>query len=406
MKMKKKHAYMGILMLTGIMAGLLTYRKERKEDRLMEGDILIREEWGKGDYDLHLKAGFIGEEDAESRIDLTVKEREYTKEELDLLAAKAMAALEKEILNGNPDTGKVCRDLKLPYELPGYPFLLRWEVSDESLMDRSGHILPDPLRKETFDLTLTCTMSAQGSSYSFPLPVRIIPPNLSREEELSLMLKESVEKALMKEPSEKRVSLPRSVNGKAVKWESVRGFGSLLPVAAGFLGAILLSAAADYDARKKEERFREELRGLYAGFTGKLRLYLMSGLTARNAFFAITAEYSKNGRKEEAGLLELLQTACNRLRNHVREESVYEEWGNSCGGPYRKLSFLICVNLKQGNEKLLSMLEEEEKEALLERKALAEKRGSEAGVKLLFPMILMLIVVMLLIMIPACMDFV
>lgn len=404
--MKKKHIYMGILILTGLVAGFVSYRKEKAENPLKEGGILVREEWGYGDYDLRLRADFEGEKDAESLLDLTVEERKYTKGELDLLAAKAMAELDREILNGNPDKERIYKDLKLPYRLSGYPFSFRWEVSDEDLIDRTGHILADPLRETVFDLKLTCTMSAQGSSYSFPVMIRIVPEAMSREKELSLRLRKSVEEALQRDPSEKTVALPKSVNGTEVKWESIGGLSFMVPVAAGFAGAVLTGVAADLDERKKKERFREELQSLYAGFTEKLRLYMMSGLTAQNAFFAITAEYAKNERKEEAGLLKLLRTACNRLRNHVREESVYEEWGNACDGSYRKLAFLLNVNLKQGNGKILSMLEEEVREALSERRALAEKRGSEAGVKLLFPMILMLIVIMLLIMIPAYMDFV
>ena len=50
-------------------------------------------------------------------------------------------------------------------------------------------------------------------------------------------------------------------------------------------------------------------------------------------------------------------------------------------------------------------LAEETDLALEERSRLARKRGEEAGTKLLFPMILMLVVVMFLILLPAFSGF-
>ena len=164
---------------------------------------------------------------------------------------------------------------------------------------------------------------------------------------------------------------------------------------------VLIKAAADLDERKKKEKEAEKLSELYAAFAEKLKLYLMSGLTMKNAFFAITKDYEKEGDPGYDLLLKHLRTACNRFQNNVREETVYTEWGDACMGPYKRLSFLLGVNLKQGSGRLLSLLDEEVQRALSERRERARKKGDEAGVKLLFPMILMLIVVMMLIMLPA-----
>ena len=58
-------------------------------------------------------------------------------------------------------------------------------------------------------------------------------------------------------------------------------------------------------------------------------------------------------------------------------------------------------NVVRGNEKLRAMLKEECLQALEDRKARARKAGEQAGTKMLFPMMLMLIVVMAVIMVPA-----
>ena len=70
-----------------------------------------------------------------------------------------------------------------------------------------------------------------------------------------------------------------------------------------------------------------------------------------------------------------------------------------------KFSSLLAQNLKKGSRELLSMLEIETKEAFEERKNQAKRYGEEAGTKLLIPMIMILLVVMIVIMYPALVNF-
>ena len=61
--------------------------------------------------------------------------------------------------------------------------------------------------------------------------------------------------------------------------------------------------------------------------------------------------------------------------------------------------------MKRGTKGLAAFFEQEEAQALEERKNLAKKYGEEAGTKLLGPMMILLLVIMLMIMIPAFMSF-
>lgn len=81
-------------------------------------------------------------------------------------------------------------------------------------------------------------------------------------------------------------------------------------------------------------------------------------------------------------------------------------WGNACGDKrYRRLSFLLSVNLKKGNAQLLYCLEQEVTEMRNVLRGQIRKRGEQASVQLLFPMILYLVVVMILVIYPACQRF-
>ena len=69
--------------------------------------------------------------------------------------------------------------------------------------------------------------------------------------------------------------------------------------------------------------------------------------------------------------------------------------------PYMKLGALLIQNLRKGTKGMWAMLEVEASQSLEERKNQVKKLGEEAGTKLLFPMLLMLVVVLMIVIVPA-----
>ncbi|MEI3437833.1 MAG: type II secretion system F family protein [Blautia sp.] len=84
----------------------------------------------------------------------------------------------------------------------------------------------------------------------------------------------------------------------------------------------------------------------------------------------------------------------------------YRRFGERCGQvKYKTFATMLIQNLQKGSRQLADMLEKESMEAWDERKRKARVLGEAAATKLLVPMILMLLVVMAVIMIPACLAF-
>ena len=101
-----------------------------------------------------------------------------------------------------------------------------------------------------------------------------------------------------------------------------------------------------------------------------------------------------------------LEIAVRELENGISEQMVMERLAERCRIPcYIKLSVLLNQNIKKGSNNLQRQLKEEVEKAFEERKILAGKYAQEAGTKLLFPMVLMLLVVMVIIMYPAFVSF-
>ena len=72
---------------------------------------------------------------------------------------------------------------------------------------------------------------------------------------------------------------------------------------------------------------------------------------------------------------------------------------------YSKLLSLLIQNRQKGNDGLLKALKTEEANAFFLRIDQAKRAGEEAGTKLLFPMLCMLLIVMVIVMAPALMQF-
>lgn len=168
----------------------------------------------------------------------------------------------------------------------------------------------------------------------------------------------------------------------------------------GYWWAWKISRMEYRTGKKKAECLKE----VYPEFVEKLRLYLVAGLQVRNAFLTMTSFYARNGAgdREHAYLLKELRIVCNQLQNGIPEDEVYTEWGlRSEERSYRRLGFLLSVNLKKGNQKILSTLESEVYDTRQELQKRIRKKGEEASTRLLFPMILYLIIVMILVIYPA-----
>lgn len=402
---KRKYAAMALAAITGIGAAVCIHLSSRMENRLSEGTRLVRNEWGEGAYTVELKGTTAS---GEGEMTYEVKERVFTEEEL---AGQREEAEEKllEIISGeNESLLAVSRNLNLVTEIEGYPFRISWQSGDNQRVGTDGKVNTANLPAEGEEVKLTAVFRYGEESWEKEITLRLLPRILTKEEQYLAAMQEllSENDSLYEESSE--IRLPETMDGEAISWEEKKRDLGVLFLPAGILGAGLVSLGMDSSLQKKRKKRKQELTLSYPEFVSKLQLYMGAGLTLRNAFMRIGGEYVEE--KEKTGkrkfLYEEILIACYQLRNGRAEDEVLREWGKRCGvSKYRKLSFLLISHFKQGNDRLLLMLAQEADMALEERLSRARRLGEEAGTKLLFPMMLMLVVVMVLILLPAISGF-
>lgn len=363
------------------------------------GWFLKRNEYGQGDYKIKLRAKA---QDIDYDIDVNVQEREYSEEELDRMAASAYEELKKAILNGNESLERISSDINPVSSLPGYPFSIRWKVSDEKVLDIRGRICCPIDCNDKHDVVMTSQLIYGEYVKSNDIPIRIIHGNVSDDELLKYRIISEIDGNLADETSS-LIKLPAKINDREISWDIVEDNKGFLYLGLSIIGAMLLSIAYDYDEVKAKKKREEIFESDYPYFVEKMKLYILSGLSVPNVFELILRDTAESMGRDSLLFTEL-EKAVNMLRNGVREEKVYDLFGMACRGSYKKLCFLLSVNLRKGNDRLLEMLEEENAKAQEIRKQLIIRKSDEAGIKLLFPMVLMLLVIMMLIMIPAYLN--
>ena len=403
---KKKTVLMGMIVIIGFVSALSLHLSSRMETKLAEGARLIRNEWGAGDFKITLLART---EEWNRKIALSVRERQYTVKEKEELIKDLRLALPDIVKGENQDLYHVTTNLNLVTSVKEYPFLLNWESMNRDRIEADGTVKRKEVPKEGEWVTLKAFIRDKQQEVHdvFEVKVFLLSETLTPEE---LFFRELEEELLQEEregKSEKQLNLPQRLNGQSIGWQEQKKEYSFLIFLLFLLGAATVGRSMDRDLKRSVQKRNEQLMAEYSGFVSMLRLYLVAGLTIKNAFVQIANDYERQSKTPGKRCLhEEIKTLCFQLENGMEEERVYQQWGYRCGEMrYRRLSFLLGVHLKQGNSQLIQLLAQEAETAQEDRRNYARKLGEEAGTKLLLPMIMMLAVVMMLVLLPAYMGF-
>ena len=95
---------------------------------------------------------------------------------------------------------------------------------------------------------------------------------------------------------------------------------------------------------------------------------MSAGSNIKNSMIALQKEIASMKNHKKSYLIVEIDNVINMINNGVSQERAIEELGRRCQGLYRKLSFLLIVNLKRGNDRIIQLLEEESHVAYAIRK--------------------------------------
>lgn len=372
-----------------------------RDNRELNANIITRNGYDGLEKSIYLTAKSEG---MEEEIEVLIEPLHYSKEELDIMAEEAFLYLSKTFFSENTrrkdSTYVITNHLQLPTKIEGYPFEISWESSDYNVLDNNGVITATVLNTGN-EVTVTANLSCYEYSWEYTYMLTVYPPSELWEDSFPDKVKKAIEELNSTTSDKEELLLPTEIDGHQISYEEKKDNSLVMIVGLGIVIMIFLWSNADSNLSKQTEFRRNQLLVDYAKLISKLSLYMGAGLSFRTAVRKIVEGADKNRFYAKE-----LEIVIREMENGISEQKAVSRLAERCEIPcYIKLSVLINQNIRKGNNGLQKQLKEETDKAFEERKNLARKYAEEAGTKLLFPMILMLVVVMVMVMYPAFVSF-
>lgn len=368
---------------------------------------LERPSYGQDNLETELAVQIEGEEQ-EQNLSLTLDARKYTDEEAKAILDKVKETLLQMVRGNNVSLMEVKEDLSFPTSFENGAVTAEWFTNPADMLDTEGKIVGEAKENGT-EVEILVNLECQELTEEYRFSVRIFPETMTDQEAFLKKIKEKVETADEEGIADKELLLPSEMEGKKLHWKtgSEPTVGILAVMV--LLTAVCMVQAEDEKLKKQAQEKRMGLLMEYPAFLYKLTALLRAGLTIQAAFGKIAENYKKTAERKDTRksyVCEEVLRCCNEMNSGVAQAKAYENFGRRCQLPeYIKIGSVLSQNLKKGSDGLADMLEAEALQGMEGRRNLAKKLGEQAGTKLLFPMMLMLVIVMIILMVPAMLSF-
>lgn len=384
----------------------------KADSELIEGNMLYRNTYGQGDRSYKLIVEGLREESVS--VEVVLSERIYTKQEAHQTYETITGELPGLILGDNPSLEEVRQNLNLITYLDSYGVRLRWESDEPEILDSFGEIHVRELNKQGIGeqgmrVNLRVRMTEGNWPEEYTLTVCVKPPQMTQEQQEEEAFEEFLEQEDERQSVSGYMKLPQEYKGKDLKYYMEEKSAFFTMMGLGAAAAVLLFFKDQSDIKSRDEARKRQLALDYPEMLSRLTIFLGAGMSIRTAWDKIALEYKRmtdQGRRKPRYVYdEMYETSC-RIKGGMPEGKAFEEFGRRCGLQlYIKLGGLLEQNRKNGSKNLRDTLRAEMADAFKQRKHQAKRLGEEAGTKLLLPLFILLSVVMIMIAVPALMEF-
>lgn len=403
----KKMGMIILLIFVGFIFVILVDYKSNKNSIISGDNSIERSSYGKINDTYELDAS-IESNNCENNIEgmeIEVESSWYTNSELDEILPLFLVDLEKEFLGKNESLDRITESVNLVETIGDYPFSIEYEWDNHEIINYKGEITDDEEKISENGELLEITANYKYRDYEgdYIFNIMVYPKEYSETEYLKKCINEKISE--INKLDNKKFYLPGEINGMKITWSEKKKNNTVIFIVLILVAAVAIFWGQDNDLYKEINKRNDELNEDYPEIVSKITLLLGAGLTASGAFRKIALDYKKlkeNGEIEVRYAYEEMLYSCYEMDNGIDEITCYQRFSSRCKlQKYIKLSALLEQTVKMGSKELISTLNHETKDAFMEKRNNAEKKGEEAGTKLLVPMIMMLVIVMVIIMYPA-----
>ena len=346
--------------------------------------------------------------ETEESFTFSIHPRKYTDNEIRQFKKAAEDYVLESVKGDNESLNDVQSPLNLVVKIPSNPVKVSWNLGGQDLIMEDGTLNNKYLAEKTFVTIQVCFSYEEQEEYK-DIPVGIMPYNWSWEEEAKEGFLNMVKQLDESNKEAESYTLPSRTGKYSIVYRMPKKENAKKFFFCGVLGCIAAWIYWDEKIKKSKKKRDEECQLAYPNIVYKLTLLLGAGMTLRGAWQRIIHDYLKEKKESPEKMkyvYEEMIITWNEMENGIPEIEAFAQFGKRMKlRPYLRFSSLITQNLKKGTKGFLLQLETEAKEAQEERKQLARRLGEEAGTKLLFPMLIMLVIVLAIVMLPAFLSF-
>ena len=390
-----------IFLLLGIeiVGGILSVKQWYAANPGFDGT-LFRRELGKGSYieELELKSDVY-----KGTVELEIEEKQPTKNEAKKLLEKAKKEIDATFLGENKALEQVMSDVILQDAYQDGMVAAEWSFDDYTYIGTDGVIKENELDEpELVEATVVLTFGEYQQIYRFSM--QLCPCSVETEKGL----RREIQKKIRQQPLEKsEITLPSDIAGIPLQWKKTGNMDGAMLSILGIVVCFLLPYGQKLEEQKQKKIILEKRKKDYPMLVEELSLFLAAGVTFTEAARKMTENYER--RKKQTGKVqegyELWKKLSYEMRDGVREADASMRFGKESGRKeYKKLALLLEQNRRQGSQHMIQQLEQENLIAFEMRKNQVKREGEEASVKLLFPMMGMLGIVIVILILPAMMT--
>lgn len=393
-----------VFMLILALSGYLEFTNSS----LTDGKKLARSPTGEGEDEVAL---ILNAEDVlkDYPYSLLVEEVVPTQEEAEKYFEQAKEEIGKTFCKEGEDVSHVTEFVNPMESYAGGLVEAQWYFDHSEFVDPDGEIIEEALNDEGIPVCAEVELSCKGYQEIYTFPFMIYPRSKTEEETLLEAIRKDISAQQMKEGTETLI-LPEEVNGVSLSWSNAKDHLMLKVFLLEMLILVLIPIWKREKKKKEEAERNKRLLLDYPGMVSKLTILVGSGMTVKQAWNKISAQYldkrEKKQTKERPVYEEMLRT--NReIQGGESERIAYQKFGERTGiHAYHRFVRILVQNLQKGSRGLCGLLEQESETAFEERRMLAKKLGEEAGTKMLLPLILMMAIVMAIVLMPAIIGFI
>ena len=382
-------------------AGLVFCGVELYSEHMGFDGILYRNPRGEGDREEELIASF-GE--TEYEVTVEVSEIGIDDEGAYGYIDEAINEIEETFLGENESIDHVSRDVVVKEQYADGKVSCDWTIDSHGTVNPDGTLRLEKLEGPT-EVTANAMLTCANISSPYEITFTVEPPSADTETGFRYALSRLLEKEDEDTRFSETMRVPGSLDGRTIGWTKKRSHtGEELSIF-GIVAFFLLLFSMKEEEKRRYQKRQQALSQDYPDIVGRLSLFVGAGITPRASFEKMGswyASYLKDPGAIKRPGFEAIQVMNRRMADGISETEGYRLLGeDTAHKDYRKLSLMLCQNLKKGSRDLIDQLEKEERNAYEDRKQKARIAGEEASTKLLIPMLMMLGVLLVVLILPS-----